>query len=303
MKCHVLNEDRWHRFLNDTLAPEEADEISRHLEIDCSVCDEFIANMSDLTELGLIRMRQDLLDEVQCKETVPHHIKDEGILVKHSLSDIPGKQKWFEGIFGDGLGLPAFAGGMVALFLITVGILPQLYLGSADVREIEQTLFQKPKGIASAASAIDMDFMTGHHGADGRLEFIPGINGETYHQGDLLFLKYQIAASGYVYVVAYQENKRIDVLYPDVNDPAPSLSSGEYKVPDGQEIMGYPLAGIEGRYMVVGIYSPNSLDVNNQLIPFIRQSVNISEGKVVQKNLKSLGKDTTIDTIYFDVGT
>jgi len=298
MKCHVLDEDRWQRFLDDTLTPADANEISRHLETDCSDCDQFIANLSDAAELGLLRIRQDLVDEVHSNEIAAHEITGK----QHPMTDVPPTSKWIEGIFGDGLGMPAFAGAMIALFLITGGIVPQLYLGSADVLDIEQMLFQKEKGIAAAASTIDMKFTAGRRGADGKLEFLQGVNGETYQQNDLLFLKYGIATSGHVYVLALHNDEQIDVLYPDASASGQLQSTGEHTVPDDQEIMGYPLAGLAGRYMVIGIYSAQPLDIDKQVIPFVRQSAKISEGRIDHADSSLLGKNIAIDTIYFDIG-
>lgn len=195
-------------------------------------------------------------------------------------------------------------GGIAALFMVTVAIMPQLYFGQGILQGSVPIPFQKEKGVTAPLSTIALDFSTGHRLIDGQLVVDRGIEGGVYPPDELLFLQFEISSRGYVYIIGYQDSKQAELLYPLNTRSSEPMPAGEYKANDSNHrVVGYPLNDVQGPYMVVGIYSPRPLDVQSEVIPAVRNSANLFTGTIDQKGLKSIGEGIAIDSVYFDVGT
>lgn len=296
MKCNILTEERWQRMLVGQLTPEEAKEINDHLETDCPDCEEFVTHMTVETESDLRKKRRDLLalhnktitisasPIVSGQQTFPAQLKKDS-----------GWGQWFRSIWNPPKPMAAGIGGVTVMFLAGIIVLGQYHIAG--------TPFQNEKGLQALTPTINLEFTTGQRQADGALVVDQGVAGGQYRHDDMLFLKYKIEDSGYVYLVAYEEGRKAELLYPFKDSRVVREKAGEHYVTQQSEIVGLPLDHINGRYHVVGIYSPTPLDVPNQLLPVVQQSINSSAERINTSNIKSLGDKVTSDTIYFDINS
>ena len=303
MKCKILTEERWQRLLEDKLTREESDEIYRHLDTDCPDCEQFIAQMTSGTEKKLRNIRDDLLNP-DCMKSVESDV---------AVMDIAHQTSWPKGVpclKRDLAPVSAFTrttiawmGGIAALFIVTVGIMPQLYFGQGILKGSAPIPFQKEKGVTAPLSTMALDFSTGHRLIDGQLVVERGVEGGVYPPDELLFLQYEISSRGYVYIIGYQDSKQAELLYPLNTRSLEPTPAGEHKANDSNNrVVGYTLNDVQGLYMVVGIYSPRPLDVQSEVIPAVRNSANLFTGTIDQKGLRSIGEGIAFDSIHFDVG-
>lgn len=296
MKCNILTEERWHRLLADELAPEESQEIIEHLDTDCPDCREFLMSMDQKTELNLSEIHDELVDDLQKNMTVDAN----GTLTAvkpHEYSTNPGLQvkQWLGSIWNFPQALASSMSGAVALLLLSLVVLPQLYVNGDS--------YQKLEGISPVTDPIDISFTTGHHQEEGPIVVQRGLSGKSYDNNELIFLHYKIKTQGYVYLIGYQEGLHAELLFPFENRKIKRQHPGNYNVVDNGEIIGFPIDNLRGRYIVVGIHSPRPLDIQRQVIPFIEKSANFSDGSINTKKTASLGNNIALDTVYFDISS
>ncbi len=299
MKCNVLTEERWKKLLGDQLTAEESLAIQAHLDTECPDCEEFLDNMNLATEESLSEMRADLLSQEQATHS--------GIVRRDIALPIPvaGIRQGVMPIAGTRHHLSYWFGSIAALLVITVGVLPQLQLFQPGSRDVAAPAgFEKAKGADVSNDTFKLDFSTGYRQQDGRLVVERGQAGEKYREDTLLFLQYEASASGYLYLIGVQAGVTAKMLYPIEGITANRLPPGEYNISSKDEVVAYPLAGLHGRYTVVGIFSPRPLEMDNQAIRnTVQQSLNPSTGAIDKKALKSIGGDVAVDTVQFEIGT
>jgi len=301
MTCKVLTEDRWKKLLQDKLTAEESLEIYDHLDTDCPDCEAFIARMSIDEEAGLSKIH----DELSRQDIVTMKVHS-GVAVL----DLPGPalpvidvKNWNTPIVGLSNHLTSWFGGIAALLLISVGILPQLYLNQPELSGLAPAELTKTKGITIPENAFKLDFSTGHRQTDGRLVVERGLTGKDYKSNDILFFQYETSVSGYLYLIGITHDASAELLYPLKDDSVKRIQPGESSLSTNGEVIAYPLAGLRGRYAVVGIFSPDPLDMDKQAIYIVQHSVNSLTGEVNKKSIKSIGRNIAIDMIHFDIGT
>jgi hypothetical protein len=306
MSCTILTPERWELFLKNGLSKEETAELIVHLESACPDCDQFFSQIRKSTEHDLRHMFNNIpeneLDFIK-KDTsrqVTGESNPSGVSAGHvktakpSSPDISPKRGLLTVLLGGGPFSPGLAGGLAIFVLIAVGLLVQL--------QVEDVPMQTEKGISNVtASSLNLQFATGHKSNN---EFIVerGVNGGQYTRDDTLYLHYKLPVKGYVYLIGYQAKGNVDVLYPHDPDRMNIQDIGEYSIPAGNATdEGISLNNINGRYLVIGIYSPDSLEMDKQLLPVVEQSVDSTTGSINQQKMESLGKDIVVDVVYFDV--
>jgi hypothetical protein len=283
MKCGILTEERWQRLLDDRLTQEESAELRMHLSSDCQACESFFAEMDEATEerLRLIFQNVSPSDRIPVTAEARKAFRE----VMQQVREARTLPVWRR------FPAPRWAGAMAASVLVVIGSL--LYWNAL------QQPAQTEKGPATLIPAIELEFAIGHRQADGRLSVDRGELGKSYNPSDLLFLRFQNPAGGYIYLLGRQGDAT-ELLFPKKPDRVRPLPAGEHLIPSGDQPAGIPLQGLEGRYMVVVVYSPKPLD-HEQIISLINQSVDPSTGSVNREALSRIGEGIAMDTVYFDV--
>ena len=301
MKCKVLTDDRWRRFLEDKLSEEESREIDAHLGTDCSECEEFFSALDGATERELRHTYNRLvnLDNAKIKKSVDVRKLVHSFYAEGPAGDPERTASWSTragAIWGFGQDTLALTGGVLAILVIAVGGLP--FLSDVDLP------VQREKGLVSAESVgsnIGLDFMIGERLPDGKLEISRGMNGASYRSGELLMLRYNVERSGYVYLVQSRGDK-IDVLYPLHNTISGPVSAGEHQINDGDgRLLAFPLDQSGGRNIIISVFSPIPLVAPNDVISIVVKAIDPS-GKVNKQKIQSLGKGVSADVVYFNVG-
>ncbi len=304
MKCKILTEDMWRRFLEDNMVEGESALINAHLEEDCADCEEFFAHMDAATERNLRHSYNSLID---AEKNENKKSPDMQRLVRNLSRETAGPIRtperltaWMRrsgAVWGFGRDTLAWTGGVFAVLVLAVGGLPNLYDANLPM--------QRDKGISPAimsGSDINLDFLVGQRRPNGEMEVNRGMNGASYQPDELLMFRFNIARSGYVYLIQSRQDK-YDVLYPShIDKPAP-LSAGQHQLSDDDgRLLAFPLEQAQGRRTIISIFSPVPLEIPDELLSVVVKATN-SSGVVDKRQLESLGKGVSADAVYFDVGT
>jgi len=160
---------------------------------------------------------------------------------------------------------------------------------------------QTDKGAAPAVPSIHLEFAVGARQPEGQMAVNRGVLGERYSADSSLFLRFDLPARSYVYVVGYREIGDVTLLVPSSLDRIEPYAAGAHDArPNGQGD-GIPLSGVRGRYVIVGVASAGPLDPATQLMPMIRAAVDPVTGRIDQARAAPFGEGIAIDTVYFDV--
>jgi len=297
MKCKVLNEERWKRLLHDELTAEESLAIREHLDTECPDCEEFLANIQMDAEVNLSRMRDDLLDQGAAGDpgSVKRDIGPTLTVTEGSHWSKPTAPRHY---------LTPWMGGIAALLIITIGILPQLDLFQPGSRDVTPAGFEKAKGIGVSDKVFKLDFSTGHRRQDGHLVIERGQPGGKYRDDNLLFFQYEASTTGYLYLIGVEAGEGAKTLYPVEGAVAHQVMPGEYSVSSHDEVIAYPMSGLHGRYTVVGIFSPKPLEMDDRAIRnTVQKSLNPKTGTVDKNTLKSINGEVAVDVVQFEIGT
>lgn len=301
MTCNILTEDRWKRFMQDKLSKEESLEIYDHLDTDCPDCEAFIATMSIDEEAKISEMCDDLSDQNLLSMTANSNVAVLN-LPGFMPSMVKGNESSNRGI-GLSQHLTSWVGGIAALLLISVGILPQLYLDSSSLSSVGADDIMKSKGLVTQENAFKLEFLTGQRKQDGRLVIESGLSGRDYNESTLMLFRYKTFTSGYLYLIGIAQDTGAEILYPLEDASVKQSTEGEFNVSDNDEIIAYPLTGLHGRYTVVGIFAPNPLEMDKRKISEIQRSVDPMTGAINKNSLESIGNNVEFDSLYFDIGT
>jgi len=293
MTCKILNQERWQRFLEDKLAPEESAEIMAHLDTECEDCQRFFSEMSPAVERQMVDIHRKLHGPYEsAAEDVPIP-QGQGTIGAAILEDRPARGwAWLHPLFHFPSQTAGWLGGAFAMLLVGIGV-QQLYY--------QEPVVQHEKGIAPVASTIGLDFAVGNRRQDGQLAVRRGTVGGEYPPNTMLFVRYDISSGGYVYLVGYR-NGKTELLYPQGHTSGEFLTSGEHAVTYDGQVVGFPLEKMPGRYVVVGIYSPKPLNVSEQVIPLVARAVNDTAGTVDDRVIRPLGEAVAADAFYLNVG-
>lgn len=293
MTCKILSQERWQRFLEDKLAPEESAEIMAHLDTECEDCQRFFADMSPSMERRMIDLHKELHNPSEYTAVdMPVPVKESDMVGATIAVDRPARGwEWLHSLFQ----FPSHATGWLGAFaMLVVGIgIQQLYLS--------EPVIQHEKGIAPVASTIGLDFAVGSRRQDGQLTVRRGTVGGEYPPNTMLFVRYDISSGGYVYLVGYRKGKT-ELLYPQGKASGEFLPSGEHAVTYDGQVVGFPLERMQGRYVVVGIYSPKPLNASEQVIPMVARAVDDAAGTIDNRLIRPLGEAVTADAFYLNVG-
>ena len=305
MACSILTEDRWSKLLEDRLSKDEKAIILDHLEIDCPDCEYIFERMGDDEEL---RFREIFNRKAakQAAQSPPETIADDSSRTSNDKSEArrPAKQGFLSALFGGGLTVPVWAGGLAATLLIAVGISTQ-FRGMNELQPIpsgESRHLQFDKGLANKSASINLQFAIGHSlEKKGNFTVSRGILGERVNAADRLFLHYDLSADGYVYIFGYAAGKGVTLLSPVDASQSQLIAAGSYDVFDGGKMNGLSLAEIQGRYTVVGVHSSKPIDRLDRVISAIRQAVDSRAGSMDAAITNSIKQDVAVDIVYFDV--
>jgi len=310
MSCSILTPERWELLLENGLTKEETAELITHLESACPDCDRFLSQIKGSTEHDLRQMFNDIpVDEIDflkedssrkpIQKTNPSDLVNTSAGSKQADDSLPSpvatpKRRLLTALLGGTTFSPVLASGIAVFALLTVGVLVQL--------QVEDVPMRTEKGISEPEiSSLNLQFATGHK-LDEDFIVKRGVNGGQYTHNDTLYLHYELPVKGYVYLIGYQGQGNVDILYPSNTDRAIIQDVGQYSLPAGNAAnKGIPLDNIHGRYIVIGVYSPDSLNPDKQIFPLLEESVDIVSGSVDKQKIEILGKDIVVDVIYFDV--
>jgi len=294
MTCTILNQERWQRFLEDKLTPEESAEIMAHLDTECADCQQFFAEMSPSMERRMIDLHRDMHNPPENTVAgISSSIKEADVLGAAIPVDLPTRGRgWLHSLFQFPSHAAGWLGGAFAMLVVGIGIQQMYY---------SEPVIQHEKGIAPVASTIGLDFAVGNRQQDGQLTVRRGTVGGEYPPNTMLFVRYDISSGGYVYLVGYRQGKA-ELLYPQGKTSGEFLSSGEHSVTYDGQVVGFPLEQMQGRYMVVGIYSPKPLNASEQVIPLVARAVDDAAGTIDNRLIRPLGEAVTADAFYLNVG-
>jgi hypothetical protein len=149
---------------------------------------------------------------------------------------------------------------------------------------------QNEKGRAVVAPDFRLEFAVGDQPADGSLTVHRGVLGGRYRSSAEVFLRVETDEPGHLYLLGYS-----------AGGPARSLFEGRIEGPIARPIRTLPLEGMSGRQVIVGVYSAGPLNIQSQVIPSLRNSVDTATGAVRPESF-GLSKDgVAMDAVYFDV--
>lgn len=294
MTCKILSQERWQRFLEDKLAPEESAEIMAHLDSECEDCQQFFAEMSPSMERRMVDLHRELHNRSEKPPVdAPFPIKDLDMVGATITAELPARGRgWLHSLFQFPSHATGWLGGAFAMLVVGIGI-HQLYQ--------TEPVIQHEKGIAPVVSTIGLDFAVGNRRQDGQLTVRRGTVGGEYPPNTMLFVRYDISSGGYVYLVGYRHGKT-ELLYPQGRTSGEFLPSGEHSVTYDGQVVGFPLEQMQGRYVIVGIYSPKPLNVSKQVIPLVARAVDDTAGTIDNRAIRPLGEAVAADAFYLNVG-
>jgi len=305
MKCEILTEDRWERFLEHKLEKEELRECIEHFaEGGCPGCLQFMEQLDMATEDALCAefvnegKAEDLknISTITLENDIARVQPGHRIPPSHTLSWKEKISSWF----GYKHYTPAWAGGLAALLLVMVFQAPNLQQNSEALgRDVQRV--HTLKGTATSSAVMDLRFAIGHHDINQELIVKEGIPGGKYHAPELLFLQYELHKDGYVYILSLNSEKDVELLFPEEAGQSLLSHAGQHDVPDNNHIRSVSLQGINGRYAVVSIYSSHPLVLNDQFISRLRQHIDLQTGMVSHDLQKDIDSTIDVDLVYFDV--
>ena len=315
MTCKILTEDLWARFLEGSLNDREKAILREHMDTDCPDCEYLLRSINRdqakylrflFNEKMARREAQNTspdmivpLDEDQFDAELDGQESDTNVV---DLASIPlGKsQRRVDGKTPRKYRAPIWAGGIAALLLITVGVLPRFQ--SDDERTFsplnDSARSQITKGDVNVLRPIQLQFVIGSLDDNGHYTFTRGVNGRKYSKSDSLFLHYDLPGDGYVYLLGYEAGKGVEIVAPA---QAEFQSAGSYSLPPNSQAKGLSLEGIHGPYSVIALYAQQSLDNLDEVLAILKRSVDPGTGVVNDAALGSLGQAVTIDVVHFDV--
>ena len=291
MSCPILTPDRWQRLLESRLTAGESIELLEHLASDCPACEQFFESMDDEMEARM-RLLLQTADPTQ-PASVSAESREAFRAVMRGVNEVRAARSaapWRRWIGSFPSRPSAVLAGGVAVVVLAISVF--LYL--------RQPL-QTEKGAAPAAASIHLEFAVGARQPQGRVVVNRGVLGERYSAASSVFLRFDVPARSYVYVVGYREIGDMRLLVPGPVDQKEPYAAGAHDVrPNGQG-GGIPLSGIQGRYVIVSVASAAPLNPDAQLMPIIRQAVDPVTGRVDQAWVARFGGGIAIDAVYFDV--
>lgn len=291
MSCAVLTEERWKRFLENKLAKDELRECIDHFAAGgCEGCLEFLEQL----DMSLEDVLRDELHEGNQPHNPAAKVPQEQSRV------VPLHNKPVSGV-AHKRHIPVWVGGMAAAILVLITV-PILYQQDDQIPQQNDIRVQSLKGIANKNSVIDVKFAIGHHDKSRGLVVTEGLAGQQYNDTGLLFLHYDLDLDGYVYIFGIKpDNTQPELLFPESSAQIQLRHAGQYDVPDNDHISGISLKGIKGRYAIVSLYSRQPLVIDERLISALNAHVHPGNGLVDETLGKSIGKDVSVDLVYFDV--
>jgi len=314
MTCKILTEDRWARFLEGTLNKDEKAIIRAHMDTDCPDCEYLLRSINPNQAKYLRFLFNDKVARREERSVSPETVipLDDDRMVaagdyegKLEIAETPAIQRNNISSIDDAKPsrkylAPVWAGGIAALFLITVGILPQFFVSngqpSSSLNDAGQLQFDK--GDMKPLIPVRLQFVTGHLDENNHYSFSRGVVGRQYSESDSLFLHYDMPADGYVYLLGYQAGKGVELISPA---QVVFQSAGSYNLPSSKQEQGISLKGIRGAYAVIGLYSPVLLDNLDEVLAVVRRAVDPATGAVDEAALNSIDQAVAIDVIHFDV--
>lgn len=299
--CKILTEDRWQRFLKNQLAKDEEQEIVAHLSTDCPHCILFFSELEKSKDSEIRSEFNKLVGKDSLTVTCLPEV-DRPLLSGVAGQAVSGQRSFWQRLFGfsgDHSSMPAWAGSLAVVFVVGLIMVPQLKDVDGQAQYVEAAS-QKMKGSHAMGSQLKLKFATGSRDADQQLLVREGVTGSQYSNNDLLFLNYDLARDGYVYLLGFRDGGKVELLYPDATQNDSMRTAGSHNVPADDQIKGISLSGIQGRYAVIGVFAEQPVDVNEVLIPTIKKSIDPLSG-LIDLDTSTFQERIAIDLVYFDV--
>lgn len=302
MACVVLTPERWQKFLEDDLAPEEAEALRVHLQTECAACEDFLIGLGpDKVDQALWRL-WDALTEGE--EIPPTMTESESARlyrkISAALASPPEKTAPFD---------PTRKKEQAPFFSfppawILSGAVAMMILGLFLVKETRVSdLFSPPydgvKGrpAASAPLALHLEFSVQKEG--GAIE--RGEMGGRYPSSGLLFFRATTSEKGYLTLFEIDAKGAAILLYPNPNSAAPPMEKGTHDLEQEGAPLGLPLQGARGRLTVAGVLSRAPLDFTRKVLPEIEKNLRLSEGKPTLAALFPNDPDRASDIVTVEV--
>lgn len=296
MACAVLTPDRWRKFLEHRLEPDEKEVLRAHLQDDCVPCEEFLMSLGlDRVDETLFQLWEALAPQVEAPSRMTeaefarifHNVKASlaaGSNRAAARSEIVPETTRPQGFSFR----PAWA-------LLGTGLLI-LAVGFFWIQQIQKTAGPPSqngvKGLPVLTPlSLHLQFSVKHQAPGKKAVVEPGIIGGRYRNTDTLFFRYDTQGKGFLYLVELDATGRTTFLYPGLA-ANPVVAPGNHDLERDGTLLGLPLGDANGRLTIVGVLSPTPLDFGRDLLPGI------------QKNASSPfpGRtDLVVDRVYLEV--
>ena len=193
-------------------------------------------------------------------------------------------------------------GGLAASLFLVVTIMPRIEFAGLQSSSIFGGLLEPEfteKGVSLVPPSISVKFAAVTRDDDGELRADRGINGRQYQKDTTLYLSYDSAPEGFVYLVEFS-NRGAKLLHlKRVGESVNTRISSNYPV-TGEE--GLSLSSYSDSLTIVGIFSRSSLDLESEVYPLVREHAGRLDAFSSQSLLVN-DKLLAIDKIYVDVGS
>jgi len=151
------------------------------------------------------------------------------------------------------------------------------------------------------SSGIHIKFAVGYRDESGKLIVSEGAAAEARKRAEMLFLHYDLQNDGYVYLLGVNSMNDIELLSPE-KAGQPSLQvAGEHDFPNKNDIRGVSLKGVKGKYAVIGLASSKPLDYQKQIMPMIRDYLDMKTGSFHINSNNGTGGKISSDIVYLDL--
>jgi hypothetical protein len=297
MACAVLTPERWRKFLENRLAPDEQAALRAHLQTDCVPCEEF------LTGLGLNEVDETLFQLWEAlalpAESAPQMTETEFNRifqkVKAALASGPGGTATGPGIIPVKYRprsfsfRPAWTFLGTGLLILMIGF---LWVERGHIIEPPPPYDRDMKGNpVPLPLSLHLQFSVKRQAPGKEATVEPGIIGGRYRNTDTLFFRYDTHEKGYLYLVNIDSTGKTTFLYPGLA-VAPVVEPGSHDLERDGTLLGLPLGDASGRLTIVGVLSQTPLDFGRDLLPEIqKKAYPLFPGR----------SDLAVDLVYLEV--
>jgi len=276
MACAVLTPDRWRKFLENRLAPDEIEALRAHLQTDCVPCEEFLMSLGiDAVDETLFQLWEVLTLPAETESPITEAERDRIFHnVKAALASGPN-QGATRSETGPATVRPRGFSFRPVWAFIGTGLLI-LAVGFFWIQEIQKTAgppsHEGVKGLpVLTPPSLHLRFSVKRTAPGKEAAVEPGIIGGRYRNTDTLFFRYDTREKGYLYLIEIDSNGKTTFLYPGLAI-APVVEPGSHDLERDGTLLGLPLGDASGRLTIVAVLSRTPLDFGRDLLPEIQKN-------------------------------